>query len=163
MTGKILGPLISSIRASLWASLLFFPTALFALGLGNIRLKSALNEPLYAEIELLSATPDELASLRASLASRETFIRYGLERPQFLANLDFRVGRSGDGRNVLFVRSRESVTEPFLTFLIEVNWSRGRLLREYTVLMDPPVYMPGEETASAPVAAPQTKIGRAHV
>ena len=156
MTGKILGPLISSIRASLWASLLFFPTALFALGLGDIRLKSALNEPLDAEIELLSATPDELASLRASLASRETFIRYGLERPQFLANLDFRVGRSGDGRNVLFVRSRESVTEPFLTFLIEVNWSRGRLLREYTVLMDPPVYMPGEETASAPVSAPQT-------
>ncbi len=158
MTGKIVRPLISSIRASLWASLLFFPTALFALGLGDIRLKSALNEPLDAEIELLSATPDELASLRASLASRETFVRYGLERAQFLANLDFRVGRSGDGRNVLFVRSRESVTEPFLTFLIEVNWSRGRLLREYTVLMDPPVYMPGEETASAPVSAPQTGV-----
>ena len=139
------------------ATLCIFPTALFALGLGDIRLKSALNEPLDAEIELVSATPDELASLRAQLATGETFARYGLERPRFLSALDFRVGRSGDGRNVLFVRSRESVTEPFLTFLIEVNWSRGRLLREYTLLLDPPVYMPGaEEGASAPVSAPQT-------
>jgi pilus assembly protein FimV len=138
-------------------ALCVFPTALFALGLGDIRLKSALNEPLDAEIELLSATPDELASLRAALASRETFTRYGLDRPQFLSALDFKVGRSSDGRNVLFVRSRESVTEPFLTFLIEVNWARGRLLREYTVLMDPPVYMPEPESAASapPVSAPQ--------
>ncbi len=139
------------------ACLCIFPTALFALGLGDIRLKSALNEPLDAEIELVSATPDELASLRASLASQETFARYGLERPRFLSSLDFRVGTATDGRQVLFVRSRESVTEPFLTFLIEVNWSRGRLLREYTLLLDPPVYMPGgEEGASEPVSAPQT-------
>jgi pilus assembly protein FimV len=139
------------------ASLCVFPTALFALGLGDIRLKSALNEPLDAEIELLSATPDELTSLRAALASRETFTRYGIDRPQFLSALDFKVGRSSDGRNVLFVRSRESVTEPFLTFLIEVNWSRGRLLREYTLLMDPPVYMPEPEAAASapPVSAPQ--------
>lgn len=139
----------------LTALLLAFPGALFALGLGDIRLKSALNEPLDAEIDLVSATPDELSSLRAALASRETFVRYGLERPQFLSELDFRVGRSTDGRNVLFVRSRESVTDPFLTFLVEVNWSRGRLLREYTVLMDPPIYTPGEAVAGAPVAAPQ--------
>jgi len=139
------------------ACLCIFPTALFALGLGDIRLKSALNEPLDAEIELVSATPDELASLRAALASQETFTRYGLERPRFLSSLDFRVGTATDGRQVLFVRSRESVTEPFLTFLIEVNWSRGRLLREYTLLLDPPVYMPGsEQGTSEPVSAPQT-------
>src|SRR5262245_14870867 len=132
-----------------------FPTTLFALGLGDVRLKSALNEPLDAEIELISATPDELSSLRASLATRETFARYGLDRPQTLSNLDFKVGKSSDGRNVLFVRSRESITDPFLTFLVEVNWSRGRLLREYTVLMDPPVYGPGEaQQASTPVSAP---------
>jgi len=141
-------------------TLCIFPSALFALGLGDIRLKSALNEPLDAEIELVSATPDELASLRATLASRETFSRYGLERPNFLSSIEFRVGRGDDGRNVLFVRSRESVSEPFLTFLVEVNWSRGRLLREYTLLLDPPVYMPGgEQQAQAPVAAPEAGAG----
>lgn len=136
--------------------LLTSPSTLFALGLGEIQLHSALNEPLVAEIELLSAAPDELSSLRAGLATRDTFTRYGLERPSFLQNIEFKVGRGRDGRNVLQVRSREAVTEPFLSFLVEVNWSRGRLLREYTLLMDPPVYMPGgEQVAGAPVTAPQ--------
>jgi pilus assembly protein FimV len=136
--------------------LLASPTTLFALGLGDIQLHSALNEPLDADIELVSAAPDELSSLKASLANRETFARYGLDRPASLLNLEFRVTRSGDGRNVLKVRSREPITEPFVSFLVEVNWSRGRLLREYTLLMDPPIYMPGtEQVASAPVSAPQ--------
>lgn len=136
--------------------LLLSPATVFALGLGEIDLHSGLNEPLSADIELVSAAPDELSSLRASLASRETFARYGLERSASFSDLQFRVGRSADGRNVLQVRSREAITEPFLSFLVEVNWSRGRLLREYTLLLDPPVYMPGEEQArSAPVTAPQ--------
>ncbi len=136
--------------------LLATPSTLFALGLGDIQLHSALNEPLDADIELVSAAPDELSSLRASLASRETFSRYGLDRPASLQNIEFKLARSGDGRNILKVRSREPITEPFLSFLVDVNWSRGRLLREYTLLMDPPVYMPGaEQAASAPVSAPQ--------
>ncbi|HSD75276.1 MAG TPA: FimV/HubP family polar landmark protein, partial [Steroidobacteraceae bacterium] len=136
--------------------LLVCPSTLFALGLGDIQLHSGLNEPLDADIELVSAAPDELSSLKAVLANRETFARYGLERPASLQNLEFRVTRSGDGRNVLKVRSREPITEPFVSFLVEVNWSRGRLLREYTLLMDPPIYMPGaEQAASAPVSAPQ--------
>jgi pilus assembly protein FimV len=135
---------------------LLSPASVFALGLGDIDLHSGLNEPLSADIELVSAAPDELSSLRASLASRETFARYGLERSASFQDLEFRVGRSADGRNVLQVRSREAITEPFLSFLVEVNWSRGRLLREYTLLLDPPVYMPGEEKAqTAPVTAPQ--------
>ena len=138
---------------------LLSPATVFALGLGDIRLHSALNEPLSAEIELVSAAPDELSSLRASLATRETFTRYGLERAPFLNSIEFKVGRSGDGRNILQVRSREAVAEPFLSFLVEVNWSRGRLLREYTLLLDPPVYMPGAEQAeAAPVAAPQAGV-----
>ena len=138
---------------------LMSPATVFALGLGEIQLHSALNEPLSAEIELVSAAPDELSSLRATLASRETFARYELDRPTFLADIEFKVGRSGDGRNVLQVRSREAITEPFLSFLVELNWSRGRLLREYTLLLDPPVYMPGGEQAeSAPVSAPQSGV-----
>jgi pilus assembly protein FimV len=138
---------------------LLSPATAFALGLGEIELHSALNEPLSAEIELVSAAPDELSSLKASLANRETFTRYGLDRPAFLNSIEFKVGRSGDGRNVLQVRSREAASEPFLSFLVEVNWSRGRLLREYTLLLDPPVYMPGpERTEAAPVAAPQAGV-----
>jgi len=138
---------------------LLSPATAFALGLGDIRLHSGLNEPLSAEIELVSAAPDELSSLRASLATSETFTRYGLERAPFLNSIEFKVGRSSDGRNILQVRSREAVAEPFLSFLVEVNWSRGRLLREYTLLLDPPVYMPGAEQAeAAPVAAPQAGV-----
>jgi pilus assembly protein FimV len=141
-------------RLILTASLLC-PGLSWAIGLGEIHLNSALNEPLNAEIALLAATPDELNSLHATLASRDTFSRYGIDRPAFLAGLTFKVGRAKDGQNALLVSSTDSIPEPFVTFLVEVNWARGRLVREYTVLLDPPVYVPGENKASAaPIAAP---------
>ena len=132
------------------------PSLTWALGLGEIHLNSALNEPLNAEIDLLAATPDELAGLHASLASRDAFSRYGIDRPPFLSTLTFKVAKgSRDGRDVLQVRSTDAIPEPFVTFLVEVDWARGRLMREYTVLLDPPVYTPGEPASSAaPVAAP---------
>jgi pilus assembly protein FimV len=127
----------------------------YALGLGDIKLGSGLNQPLVAEIELVGATQEELQQLRAGLASRESFDRYGIDRPQFLSTLQFRVTKDGSGRNILEVRSAEVITEPFVTFLVEVNWPRGRLIREYTVLLDPPVF---EEKPSVapPLAAPRT-------
>src|SRR6202522_264353 len=129
----------------------------WALGLGEIHLNSALNEPLNAEIDLIAAAPDELAALRATLAPRDAFTRYGIDRPPFLSTLTFKVGKGKDGRDVLLVRSTDSIPEPFVTFLVEVNWARGRLMREYTVLLDPPVYTPGERASSAaPVAAATT-------
>jgi len=135
---------------------LLSPSLSWALGLGEIHLNSALNEPLNAEIDLVAAAPDELTALRASLASRESFTRYGIDRPPFLSSLTFKVGKSSkDGRDVLQVRSSDAIPEPFVTFLVEVNWARGRLMREYTVLLDPPVYTPGERASSgAPVSAP---------
>jgi pilus assembly protein FimV len=127
----------------------------WALGLGEIHLNSALNEPLNAEIDLIAATPDELTALRATLAPRDAFTRYGIDRPPFLSSLTFKVGKGKEGHDVLLVRSSEAIPEPFLTFLVEVNWARGRLMREYTVLLDPPVYTPGENAStSAPVTAP---------
>ena len=133
------------------------PASAFALGLGEIHLNSALNEPLNAEIELIAATPDEMSTVSAALASRETFSRYGLDRPAFLNALTFKVTRSADGRAVLLVRSNDAIGEPFVTFLVEVNWARGHLLREYTVLLDPPVFTPGEtQRAAAPVSAPES-------
>jgi pilus assembly protein FimV len=136
---------------------LLIPSLSWGLGLGEIHLNSALNEPMNAEIDLIAAGPEELAALRASLAPKDAFTRYGIDRPPFLLTLTFKVGKSKDGRDVLLVRSTDSIPEPFVTFLVEVNWARGRLMREYTVLLDPPVYTPGERASSAaPVAAATT-------
>jgi pilus assembly protein FimV len=146
-----------TLMACLLSSGFLGPSLSWALGLGEIHLNSALNEPMNAEIDLIAAAPDELTALRAALASREAFTRYGIDKPPFLATVTFKVGKGKDGRDVLLVRSTDSIPEPFVTFLVEVNWARGRLMREYTVLLDPPVYTPGESArSSAPVAAPTT-------
>jgi pilus assembly protein FimV len=143
-------------RLMLMACLLI-PSLSWGLGLGEIHLNSALNEPMNAEIDLIAASPEELTALRAALAPKEAFTRYGIDRPPFLSTLTFKVGKSKDGRDVLLMRSTDSIPEPFVTFLVEVNWARGRLMREYTVLLDPPVYTPGERASSAaPVAAATT-------
>jgi len=144
-----------AVRRILLLGALLSPTALYALGLGDIHLKSALNQPFDAEIQLVGATAEDLAALRASIASNDTFARYGLDRPAFLSEFTFTVDRNAGGQEVLRVTSPRPVTEPFVTFLIDANWPRGRLLREYTVLLDPPVYAPGPAVTDAPVATPR--------
>ena len=132
---------------------LLLPGISLALGLGDVHLNSPLNAPLDAEIELVNATPEDLATLDAKLASKETFARYGLDWPSFMAGITVTRDRSASGAQVLRIKSTETVTEPFLTLLIEASWARGRLVREYTVLLDPPVFAPNS-VAAAPVAAP---------
>src|ERR1044072_3698401 len=134
---------------------LLSPVTLYALGLGEIRLHSALNQPFDAEIELISPTADELAGLKVGLASPDLYSRYGLDRPMYLTTFQFSVQRSRDGRASIKVTSNRSVPEPFVTVLVEASWARGRLLREYTVLLDPPVFMPTQPEAQAPVTTPQ--------
>src|SRR5271170_1065569 len=144
-----------TLMACLLSPALLWPSSSWALGLGEIHLNSALNEPMNAEIDLIAVAPDELPALRATLAGRDAFTRYGIDRPAFLSTLTFKVGKGKDGRDALLVRSSDAIPEPFVTFLVEVNWSRGRLMREYTVLLDPPVYSPGEKASTAaPVSAP---------
>ena len=145
-----------AVRRILLLGALLSPPALHALGLGDIRLRSSLNQPFDAEIQLVDATAEDLAALRASIASNDTFARYGLDRPAYLSEFTFAVDRDASGREVLRVTSPRPVTEPFVTFLIDANWPRGRLLREYTVLLDPPVYAPGPAVADAPVATPRS-------
>jgi len=137
------------------ALVVLMSSQVWALGLGDIRLQSALNEPLRAEIDLLSATPDELGNLKINLASADTFERYGLDRPFYLQDVQFQVVRSGrvDG-NVIKVSSVTPMAEPFLTFLVEATWSRGRLLREYTVLLDPPTFASRAPEMAPAVQAP---------
>ena len=142
------------------ALLLTLPSAAFALGLGDIRLLSPLNAPLDAEIEVVDATPEDLQSLQAQVASRDAFARHGLEWPVFLSSVQVKTNRTGDGRALIKMKSADVITEPFITLLIEVNWARGHLMREYTMLLDPPVYTPGQSNASnAPVAAPSANTG----
>jgi pilus assembly protein FimV len=137
--------------------LLALPSAAFALGLGDIRLNSPLNAPLNADIELIDVAPDEANTVQAQLASRDTFASYGLDWSSYLSGVTVKTERTADGRQVIHVRSTQPISEPFVTLLIEVNWSHGHLVREYTMLLDPPVYAPGESAvASAPVTAPST-------
>src|SRR5579872_4466994 len=132
-----------------------FPPAVLALGLGDIHLNSALNAPLDADIELIGVTPEEMATLKPKIASRDTFTQHGLEWPAFLAGVTLKTQHTPDGRDVIKVHSADAITEPFVTLLVEVDWERGRTVHEYTVLLDPPLYTPGQSaTANAPVAAP---------
>jgi pilus assembly protein FimV len=123
--------------------LTLFPVLANALGLGNLDLNSALNEPFDARIELLSPTADELDSLKVNLADSQAFARANIDRPFLLSKLRFALRRSvDDGPDYIRVFSQEPIREPFLNFLVEVSWSNGRLFREYTVLLDPPLYDP---------------------
>ena len=141
--------------AAAWVMLLLlFAGRVWALGLGDIRLESALGEPLRAEIEVISASPGELESLFVQLATAETFERYGLDRPGFLSDIRFDV-ESRNGRNYVTVTTASPVVEPFVTILIEASWPQGRILREYTMLIDPPTFTPPEAVKAAPqVTAP---------
>lgn len=118
---------------------------------------SALNQPLDAEILLNSVGPGELEGLLVQLASREAFERAGIERAQALGDLRFAVDKKPDGTPFIKIGSRSPVVEPFLNFLLEVDWQKGRMIREYTILLDPPVFMNQEAVSSgADAQAPET-------
>ena len=137
------------------------PTSSLALGLGEIEVNSFLNQPLNAEIEVISARPGEIDDLLVSLASSEAFTRAGLERPRHLSDLRFSVKKNEEGDEaVIVVSTKSAIKEPFLNFLIEADWSKGRVLREYTVLLDPPFYanQPAPaETIAEPVEQPASE------
>lgn len=131
--------------------LILMPSMAFALGLGDIRLNSALNQPLNAEIELLSVQEGEAETIVVDLASYEDFARTGIDRPAVLMFLKFKVEQRSNGDHYIHLTSREPIKEPYLDFLLDVNYRSGRLLREYTVLLDPPNMM---QQAAPQVAAP---------
>lgn len=110
-----------------------------ALGLGDIRVLSRPGQPLLAEIAVISADPTELQNLRVGLASPVTFERVGLQRPTgLISELQFELSRNAQGRAVVRVTSQAPVDTPSLAFLIEADWGKGRLVREYSALVDAP-------------------------
>ena len=132
----------------------------YALGLGEVTLKSALNQPLVAEIELLDARTLAPGEVVPVLASAEDFNRAGVDRQYFLTDLTFTPVLRPDGKSVIRVSSTKPVREPYLNFLIEVLWPSGRLLREYTLLLDPPLYSPEIAASVAPQLPVSAPISR---
>jgi pilus assembly protein FimV len=135
---------------------LSLPGAAHALGLGEIHVNSALNEPLAADIEILGATAEELSSLTASVANRDTFLRFGAERPAFLASATFKVSRDVKGKPVLVIRSTDSFTEPVVNLFVDLRWHNGEVIRQYSLLLDPAGFPAATQMAAAvtPVVPP---------
>ena len=128
------------------------PSAALALGLGDIHVESALHQPLAAQIEIVGAGPENSAGLSATIADADTFQRYGLERPASLASTALTVHQDGQGHTVLFLRSTDSFTEPMVTLLVDLHSASGELIREYTILLDPPALAPEHAAVSSATA-----------
>lgn len=144
-------------RISLAVCLALLPSIVNAAGLGRLTVISGLGEPLNAEIELIGATPEELSSLTASIAPAEAYSAQGLERPSISSAIKINIDNKS-GTPVLKLSTRQAVTDPFLDMLVQVDWATGRLLREYTILLDPPGYTASStpDTANVPAIAPDS-------
>ncbi|MDP1651160.1 MAG: FimV/HubP family polar landmark protein [Rhodocyclaceae bacterium] len=140
-------------KTSLLAALLTSALGAQAAGLGKLTVYSGIGQPLNAEVAL-TATPAELNSLTAKLASHEAFKEAGIEYMSALAGVRFSLVKQSNNQSVLKLTTERPVNEPFLHFLVELNWSAGRMLREYTFLLDPPEMLQVAKAAS--VVAPVT-------
>ena len=112
----------------------------FGLGLGTVKTRSALNEPFDARIEIVGATLQDFDALTVKLADTGQFNRAGVARDAVLLNLRFEVVSAEAGADYVRITTKDPVREPFLNFLLELDWANGRMVREYTVLLDPPLY-----------------------
>lgn len=128
---------------------LFSPYRAHALELGNIKLNSYLNQPLNAQISVQAVHRDELDQAHIGIASRNVFEKAGIERRTLPGLVRFKLVKGNDGTTVIKLTSQDPIKEPLLDFILEVSWPKGRLMREYTVLLDPP--------AASPEAVPATE------
>ncbi|SCK60801.1 pilus assembly protein FimV [Variovorax sp. HW608] len=144
---------LSVLSAAVAVALGAFSADASALALGRLNVQSALGEPLRAEIEVTEITPAEADGLKVTIASVDAFKAAGVPYNPALADVRVGVQRRADGRYVVRLSSNRLVSEPFIDLLLEANWSSGRVVRDYTVLLDPPT----TRQAAAPVAptAPQ--------
>jgi pilus assembly protein FimV len=123
----------------------------WALGLGRLSVQSALGEGLRAEIDVTSITPEEASTLQLRVAGPDVYQAAGVDYNAILSSARVSVQRRPDGRTVLRLSSERAVVEPFLDVILEATWASGRLVRAYTLLLDPPVMQPAPPvTAAAP-------------
>jgi pilus assembly protein FimV len=135
------------------ASIMMLPWATNAAGLGKMTLLSGLGQPLRAEIDLTSLTPEEFESLTARIASEDAYRQANIQYSAALTGAKLSIEKRSSSSHYVKVSSDKPIIEPFIDILLELSWPGGRLLREYTALVDPPGFGSGEPIA--PVAAPQ--------
>lgn len=119
------------------ALFLVIPMLAQALGIGNARVLSRLGEPLNVELELLVNNPRELQSVFVNLANAQEFEQAGIERPGYLSTARFKI-ENQSGKPIVRLTTLETVKDPVVTLLLELSGSENRILKEYTVLLDPP-------------------------
>jgi pilus assembly protein FimV len=135
------------------ASAMVLTSAASAAGLGKLTVLSALGQPLRAEIELTSVSPEEASGLVAKLASPDAFKTANIDFNPALLSLRFAVEQRG-GRQLIRVSSTQPLNEPFVDLLLELSWNNGRLVREYTFLLDPAELRATQSAQVAPSEAP---------
>jgi len=136
-------------------ALLLVSQTVIGLGLGTLKQSSALNEPFDGRVEILGANARDADSITVKLADEAQFERAGVLRDAVLLQLRFTVVDEG-AKDYIQITSREPIREPFLNFLLELNWANGRVVREYTVLLDPPLYDPAPRRPSTRTVATAT-------
>jgi len=148
----------------LWAvAALMLCTTVSAVGIGGINVASALGQPLKADIDLLAVSKAEKSSLVARLASPDAYESAGLEYP-FRNKFKFQIESRADGEPYLTVSSAQPINDPFVTMLVELTWADGKLLREYTFLLDPIGYVPAQPAqAAVRVVAPAVQVAASEV
>ena len=139
----------SFIKALAIVAGLAMPGLALAVGMGGINLTSALGEPLKLEVELDTASKAETNNLSVRLASPEMFKSAGLDYPYSLPKLKFKIETNpSSDRPYLIITSLQPINEPFVSLLVELSWPSGKLLREYTFLLDPPGYAADQPKAA---------------
>ena len=154
----------STLKASVYIACLAWSSFACAAGLGGINVTSSLGQPLKAEIEVVSVDKADKGSLRAKLASADAYKNAGVDYPYSIPKIKFQLEERADGEQYIKVTTAQPVNDPFVTLMVELSWSSGKLLREYTFLLDPPDYKaeqpkaeevkPIEPVLAAPVVAP---------
>ena len=131
---------------------LFLPAFSWAAGLGELKVISALGQPLRAEIDLVSMKSGEMQSLQAHIAPLDAFKQAGVEYNPLLAHVDIRMAAHPDGSPYILLSSPEIVNDPFLDVLVDLSWPTGQIEREYTMLFDP------VEFAKSPAVSPPVAL-----
>jgi pilus assembly protein FimV len=143
------------INAAVLGASFILPGVAAALGLGDITLNSALNQPLSADISIKKVGDLSTAEILTKLAPVKDFERSGVDRAYFLNDIQFDVKFSDDGGASIHLTTLKPVVEPFLNFIVEVQWPQGKLLKEFTLLLDPPAF---SQELSQPVVPPMSEI-----
>ena len=145
------------VSAMLISALATIPSA-FAVGLGEITVNSSLNEPFAARVQIINSGDIEDNQILVSLASAEAFERAGMSRDFFLSRLQFSTGRDSSNQRIINIVTQQPVVEPYLDFLVQLQWPEGRVMRAYTTLLDLPIY---KDQLSPVVVTPPMASSRA--